>query len=690
MARAAVAQVTLASARSAALAKSAVAPSRAPADHPVAQLNRAAGNQAVVRLLRSGHVLRRHCAGCASGAPCASCAEEEQETLRRQVAPAALSAGAATRVAGVPRAVYDVLRTSGNPLDPATRISMERSFGCDFGDVRVHTDVRAAESARAVNALAYTVGRHIVFDSGQYAPATVTGRRLMAHELAHTTQQRSAPAEGQAGLVVGASDDAAEVEARRAADQTVAGFASPAMAAAPAAAVVRRQEREDETPETSAAEKPISRAEELQISRTSRGEVTGTARPPLISLYNFAIDSALPKERHGAALAEVADLIKQGSAGTLGVVVIGHADSSGSPAINKPLSKRRAEAVQRALARLSGRSIDVAWSGATSPAASNDTVEGRARNRRVDIVFLPVGGVTLAPPSAPTSPGQPAPAEPTPEQPAPPASQPPATQPPTTPGGKEVDEKWFCSRHPILCTGIAGGVAAGAALLFCILNPEICLAPFLPPGGPGGPDGPPKEPKEPEKDKEPRPCVVSVSLPSGTRNAKYFTPATILHGLWDEFSMKVTFKDDDTGCSCALSEYKQMVKCVFAERDRGTGVMKTEAPPGITCGPGAAEQEDLFRLGALLRYGVRSSPIGNRDGDEFLPDRNTGCEYQGSDRPGMPGGVPGEHMRFKFEFRGGPVDRATRMIPVGQWSSWTVIGDHIVAKPTPPPPPAVR
>jgi hypothetical protein len=66
---------------------------------------------------------------------------------------------------------------------------MEPRFGHDFGRVRVHADARGAESARAVGALAYTVGRHIVFDEGQYAPASPQGRRLLAHELTHAAQQ---------------------------------------------------------------------------------------------------------------------------------------------------------------------------------------------------------------------------------------------------------------------------------------------------------------------------------------------------------------------------------------------------------------------------------------------------------------------------------------------------------------------
>lgn len=90
----------------------------------------------------------------------------------------------------LPPTVHEVLRSPGQPLDSATRAYMEPRFGHDFSGVRVHTDTQAAESARAVNALAYTIGRNVVFGAGQYAPGTTAGQRLLAHELAHVVQQR--------------------------------------------------------------------------------------------------------------------------------------------------------------------------------------------------------------------------------------------------------------------------------------------------------------------------------------------------------------------------------------------------------------------------------------------------------------------------------------------------------------------
>jgi hypothetical protein len=91
----------------------------------------------------------------------------------------------------VPPVVSDVLSSPGQPLDASTRAFMEPRFGHDFGQVRIHTGHKAAESAHAVKALAYTVGRNIVFGEQQFAPDTATGKILLAHELAHVVQQQA-------------------------------------------------------------------------------------------------------------------------------------------------------------------------------------------------------------------------------------------------------------------------------------------------------------------------------------------------------------------------------------------------------------------------------------------------------------------------------------------------------------------
>lgn len=80
---------------------------------------------------------------------------------------------------------------AGHPLDRNTRSFMEARLGHDFGSVRVHTDSAAAATATALQARAYTVGQDVAFGLGHYAPYNNAGRRLIAHELAHTVQQRS-------------------------------------------------------------------------------------------------------------------------------------------------------------------------------------------------------------------------------------------------------------------------------------------------------------------------------------------------------------------------------------------------------------------------------------------------------------------------------------------------------------------
>ena len=84
------------------------------------------------------------------------------------------------------------LRGGGSPLSQSSREFFEPRFGHDFSKVRVHTDTRAAEATQAVNARAFTLGRDVVFGAGQYQPESTQGKRLMAHELAHTVQQDGA------------------------------------------------------------------------------------------------------------------------------------------------------------------------------------------------------------------------------------------------------------------------------------------------------------------------------------------------------------------------------------------------------------------------------------------------------------------------------------------------------------------
>jgi hypothetical protein len=133
---------------------------------------------------------------CACGRPtgpggmCEECKRKQLNIQRKSSGDAGQSAA--------PPIVHQALQQPGRPLDLGTRSFMEARFGQDLGRVRVHTEGPAAASAAAVNARAYTYGPNIVFGSGEYAPATAGGRKLLAHELTHVIQQAGPAGPGQA------------------------------------------------------------------------------------------------------------------------------------------------------------------------------------------------------------------------------------------------------------------------------------------------------------------------------------------------------------------------------------------------------------------------------------------------------------------------------------------------------------
>ena len=194
-----------------------------PRQSPLLSLQRAMGNQAVARMLQTkltvsepGDIYEQEADRLAdqvmrmpdpappsspSGTEmlqrkCESCSEEDekkkeeeshQKVSRKELSRAPLEGTTA------PPIVHTVIGSTGQPLDLATRAFMEPRFGRDFSQVRVHTDATAVESARALGAHAYTVGSNIVFGQGKLAPASSSGRRLIAHELAHVIQQNDLP-----------------------------------------------------------------------------------------------------------------------------------------------------------------------------------------------------------------------------------------------------------------------------------------------------------------------------------------------------------------------------------------------------------------------------------------------------------------------------------------------------------------
>jgi hypothetical protein len=163
-------------------------------------------------------LLQRKCA-CGSHTPgggeCESC-KQNRSGLQRK-------ADVRNGEGGVPTIVHDVLRSPGKPMDASSRAFFESRFGRDLSGVRLHIDAKAAASARAVDALAYTVGTDVVFGTGHYAPHTPTGRQLLAHELAHVIQQSNAAYPSGGPLRISEPSDPSERQADSVARDVMAG-----------------------------------------------------------------------------------------------------------------------------------------------------------------------------------------------------------------------------------------------------------------------------------------------------------------------------------------------------------------------------------------------------------------------------------------------------------------------------------
>jgi hypothetical protein len=194
----------------------------------VSRLQRAIGNQNALRFLQTKLAINQPgdryeqaadrmadtvvqsesgsapCACESSGTLCMECASKKLQRMDANVAHGTPSTNQDTigtdmrqeargdAGAEAPRVVHQALTETGRPLDAGTRAFMEPRFGHDFSGVRVHTGSLARESARAIGARAYTVGRDIVFAGGEHAPENPMGRRLLAHELSHVVQQGAA------------------------------------------------------------------------------------------------------------------------------------------------------------------------------------------------------------------------------------------------------------------------------------------------------------------------------------------------------------------------------------------------------------------------------------------------------------------------------------------------------------------
>jgi outer membrane protein OmpA-like peptidoglycan-associated protein len=337
-------------------------------------------------------LLRRQCACGAhtiAGGTCAECATNEG-IVRRDALD--------RRAPGIaPPIVHQALRSHGRPLDVATRAFMEPHLGRDLSHVRVHTGAEAAQSAAAVNASAYAVGRDIVFADGRYAPTTDAGARLIAHELVHTVQQYGAPSR-PAELIVGEPDDPAEREADLAAEMVAGGRA--VVSSSGAAKVLRRQ-----TPPAGGITAPASDALIENASPLLAAAVGST------TLDKFATGQADLTPAHRAELTKTAHniLVLLRKYANSKVSVTGFADTVGAEADNLTLGTTRAIAVKKALIDLkvpdSIISTESKGEGAPQAVKTKDEVANPS-NRRVEVRFRPEAApvITEPPPTSTTTP----------------------------------------------------------------------------------------------------------------------------------------------------------------------------------------------------------------------------------------------------------------------------------------------
>ncbi len=293
------------------------------------------------------------------------------------------------RVARPPASVRAVRADAGQPLEPAVRAQMEAALGHDFSRVRVHDGGEAADSARSVGAAAYTRGSRVVFGAGRFQPGTASGRRLIAHELAHVVQQAGSGGSAAGGSGTGpAAARGLEREARDAAAHAASSPAGAAPGRVPAlsAGAVR---------EPALQREPAGPMPDTTL-RYSPGMAHGMGSTVL---DGFATGSPRLTPAHRGRLAELArtlvELVRQYPQAV--VTITGHADAPGDDVPNEALGTQRAEAVRDALtaAGVPAASLAVRSEGEASPAVPGGGDE--PGNRRVEIDFRPESGVRLAP-----------------------------------------------------------------------------------------------------------------------------------------------------------------------------------------------------------------------------------------------------------------------------------------------------
>jgi outer membrane protein OmpA-like peptidoglycan-associated protein len=345
---------------------------------------------------------------------CAGCEDEEKKQVQAKSAPTRAAASADTyREAS---SVLDVVGNGGGqPLTPQLRADMEAGLGADFSDVRIHTDAKAARSAAAISAQAYTLGNEIVFGPGSFAPESPEGRHTLVHELAHIQQQRKGPVPGRdtgSGVAVSDPSDSFEQEAEATASEVldglrpVAGIGPPAVGETEGPSAPRAAPR--------AAQSVVSREAEALASHAASGapsagssnrtlqrlgdltKVPPSLTCPVASSTPASVFTSIPFAR-GSALIGPAGTFEldhvitawhaAGSSPT--IRVDGYASTEGKDEDNWRLSCARVEAVVAGLtARPTGQTIPAAKVEVFAQGETNEFGTALAPNRRVSISTL--------------------------------------------------------------------------------------------------------------------------------------------------------------------------------------------------------------------------------------------------------------------------------------------------------------
>ena len=337
--------------------------------------------------------LQRKCASGRSAREGGECGECSKEGLHR----ASRAPGKTGRQdhGEAPPIVHEALRSPGEPLDAAPRAFMESRFKHDFSRVRVHRDAKAAASARAVNALAYTVGSDVVFGSGQPPFGSSAGQELLAHELAHVVQQKRTEALGNEQLRVEAADTPAEREATMFSGSALDDESAPASRPSPRAhgRSLQRQLKDGDVE-----------------SGGDKGALLWESFKQSVTLDRFDLDKAALKPEHIEKLKEFKDRFRTllGRHADSYISVIGHTDATGTEQHNEALGQARADAVTTELT--SGDNAlpaEIVHTGSLGESMLAVPAKGpEPRNRRVDILptLRRAFKAQLSPPQQPTPP----------------------------------------------------------------------------------------------------------------------------------------------------------------------------------------------------------------------------------------------------------------------------------------------